>query len=250
METWLAELERGRPEAAWDRFLERYRRLIFAAIRHYVRDYDDVMDAFTRVCEALREDDLRRLRAFARSDGRARFSTWLVAVVHNLTVDFLRARDGRRRPGAAAERLTPVQREIYEQVILRGLSAGEAYEVVRSRDRPGLRFGAFLKELLAVHRAVGRGTSRRGDGGVDPPASNDPAADAELRGIVAAVLGGLPPRDRAAVQLYVMDGVPAADVARMVGERDAKAVYNRVYRALAAIRESLEAAGIRRDSLL
>ena len=44
MEDWAAELQQGRPEAAWDLFLGRYRRLIFSAIRHYAQDYDDVMD--------------------------------------------------------------------------------------------------------------------------------------------------------------------------------------------------------------
>ncbi len=72
MEDWVAELQQGRPEAAWDLLITRYRRLIFAAIRHYAQDYDDVMDVFARVCEALREDDLRRLRTYAgQTDHRA-----------------------------------------------------------------------------------------------------------------------------------------------------------------------------------
>src|SRR2546430_2078161 len=54
MEDWMAQLQQAGPEAAWDLFLDRYRRLIFAAIRHYAQDYDDVMDVFARVCEALR----------------------------------------------------------------------------------------------------------------------------------------------------------------------------------------------------
>ena len=46
----MVELQRGRSDAAWDLLLDRYRRLIFAAIRHYAQDYDDVMDVFARVC--------------------------------------------------------------------------------------------------------------------------------------------------------------------------------------------------------
>lgn len=64
MEDRVAELQRGRSDPAWDLFLARYRRLIFAAIRLYAQDYDDVMDVFTRVCEALREDGLRRLHTY------------------------------------------------------------------------------------------------------------------------------------------------------------------------------------------
>src|SRR5437879_7096251 len=97
MDDWVAELRGGRPEAAWDLCLARYRRLIFSAIRHYAQDYDDVMDIFARVCEALRADDLRRLRCYVdQPDHRARFSTWLVTVVRHLTVDWFRHRDGRR----------------------------------------------------------------------------------------------------------------------------------------------------------
>ena len=44
MEAWLARLQAADPDGSWDEFVERYRRLIFATIRHYADDYDDVMD--------------------------------------------------------------------------------------------------------------------------------------------------------------------------------------------------------------
>src|SRR5436309_1805610 len=66
MEGWAVDLASARPDAAWDLFLDRYRRLIFAAIRHYAQDYDDVMDVFSQVCAALREGDLRRLPPLRR----------------------------------------------------------------------------------------------------------------------------------------------------------------------------------------
>ncbi|HEX9165350.1 MAG TPA: sigma factor, partial [Gemmatimonadales bacterium] len=98
MDRWAAELLRGHPDAAWDSFLDRYRRLVFATIRHFVSDPDEVMDVFARVLEALREDDFRRLRSYLREpDHRARFTTWLVTVVRHQAIDWLRARDGRER---------------------------------------------------------------------------------------------------------------------------------------------------------
>src|SRR5438874_12185824 len=76
VDDWVAELRAGRREPAWDRFLDRYRRLIFSAIRHYAEDYDDVMDVFAQVCEALRADDLRRLRSYVdQPDHRAGLRT-------------------------------------------------------------------------------------------------------------------------------------------------------------------------------
>ena len=100
MEPWLSKLHEGDVEGAWDCFIERYRRLIFATIRHYAEDYDDVMDIFAWVCESLRQDDLARLRRYPhpqQKTHRARFSTWLVAVVRNQTIDWFRHRKGRQR---------------------------------------------------------------------------------------------------------------------------------------------------------
>src|SRR6266704_3332371 len=145
MDNWAAELRAGKPDAAWDMFLERYRRLIFAAIRHYAQDHDEVMDIFVRVCEALREDDLRRLRHYvAQPQHRARFSTWLVTVVRHLTIDWFRHRDGRRRLSAVASALPGLRRRIFEHVFLDQGSHIEAYELIHAAEAPNLTFREFL----------------------------------------------------------------------------------------------------------
>src|SRR5881396_1428954 len=161
VDDWVAELRAGRPDPAWDRFLDRYRRLIFSAIRHYAEDYDDVMDVFAQVCEALRANDLRRLRSYVdQPDHRARFSTWLVTVVRHLTIDWFRHRDGRRRLSAVAERLPPLRRRIFELVFLDQRSHVEAYELIHAGDAASLTFREFLSELRATYHAVA--TGRRG----------------------------------------------------------------------------------------
>ena len=257
MEGWAAELDQGRADAAWDLFLDRYRRLIFAAIRHYAQDYDDVMDVFARVCEALREDDLRRLRSYVtQRDHRARFSTWLVTVVRNLTVDWFRHRDGRRRLSAVAEALSPLRRRIFEHVFLDQCGHVEAYELIHARDAPALSFTEFLIELRATYRAVSDGRHGRllADLGgsappdTDPPGSSPSDTD-DARAVLERALEGLDAADRAAVELYVVEELPAADVARILGLPNAKAAYNRVYRALAAMRARLAQVGIGRGDL-
>jgi len=255
-EQWLVELDRGRPEAAWDAFLGRYRGLLFGAIRYYVHDHDDVMDVFTWVCERLREDDFRRLRRYAGdADHRARFSTWLVAVVRNLAVDWLRRRDGRLRPLAVEASLTCLQRRILEEVFTNGRSHAEAFELIRSRDDGALDFSGFLKELATVYRTVmgQRGRLERELTAPPPPdvvvADVDLVVGEEARSILAGAMQQLSARDRVAVQMYVVDEVPAADVARVLGLKDAKAVYNRVYRSLKVLREHLDAAGLGRSDL-
>ena len=259
MDDWMAELRRGNSDAAWDLLLDRYRRLIFAAIRHYAQDYDDVMDVFAHVCDALREDDLRRLRAYmAQTDHRASFSTWLVTVVRNLTIDWFRVRDGRHRISVVAERLPPIQRHIFEHVFLNRRSHLEAYELLRASTGPTLSFKQFLSELRETYRAVTHRRRGRLLAELSAPGPNDgepeaPPHDSDLSeqaDLLADALRALSPQDRVAVQMYVVDELPAADVARVVGLPNAKAVYNRVYRALAMLRERLERAGVRGGSLM
>jgi len=262
VEAWVAELQQGRFDAAWDLFLDRYRRLIFAAIRHYAQDYDDVMDIFARACEALREDGLRRIRTYTeQTEHRARFSTWLVTVVRHLAVDWFRHRDGRSRLSAVAEGLPPLRRSIFEQVFLNQRSHVEAYELIRASEAPTLSFREFLAELRATYRAVTEG--RRGQvlrelsPIADPPETHsvDPggglsATDAtELGQVMERALSILGPEDRLIVELYVLEDLPAETVAQVLGLANTKAVYNRAYRALAVVREQLERAGVRREDL-
>jgi RNA polymerase sigma factor (sigma-70 family) len=259
-ESWIAPLEAGDPEAAWDLFIERYRRLIFGAIRHYTTEPDEVMDVFARVCEALRENDFARLRRCAAHVDPARpFSTWLVVVVHNQTIDWFRHRDGRPRLLALAASLPPLRRRIFEYVFVEQRTHVEAYELLRSRENLNLGFGEFLEELRATYRAATAGGNGHLAAGLanppPPPAASahstddDPAVRAEQRAILGAAMASLPPADRLAVQLYVVDEMPAEQVARALGYPNSKTVYNRVYRALAAIRTGLEQAGIKAGHL-
>jgi DNA-directed RNA polymerase specialized sigma24 family protein len=85
-----------------------------------------------------------------------------------------------------------------------------------------------------------------GEPGVQPPKTGETA---ERRAMLDDAVRSLDTGERRAVDLYVVDGQPAATVASMLGLPNAKAVYNRVYRALGVLRERLEKAGIRRGDL-
>ncbi len=261
MEPWQAELERSQFDAAWDLFLDRYRRLIFSAIRHYAQDYDDVMDVFARVCEALRQDELRRLRSYVQQPvHHARFTTWLVTVVRHITVDWFRHRDGRQRLSVVAEGLPPLRRRIFELVFLNQRSHIEAYETIHAGEAPALTFRGFLGELRATYQAVSAG--RRGhvihdlapapqtpENPPDDPTEPSVIAAAERSQLMERALSVLAPEDRLIVEFYVLEECPAATVAKVLGLANAKAVYNRAYRALATVREELERVGVRREDL-
>jgi RNA polymerase sigma factor (sigma-70 family) len=254
MDDWMVKLGAGAHDAAWDSFIHQYRRLLFAAIRHYVHDHDDVMDVFARVCEALRENELRRLRAFGESSGRARFSTWLATVVHRLTVDWLRQRDGRHRPRAIDGALSPLQQQIFRRVFMEQRTHLEAFGLICAAEPPGPSYRRFLAELRTTYQAVGDRRPRlpnaeaeaaSGTADVAPPATEFPDRPEWL----GRALDVLSHEDRVAVELYVVDQLPAADIARILGLSGAKAVYNRVYRALDAVRAWLEGAGIGANDL-
>lgn len=250
MESWVTELRAGRGDAMWDGFIDVHRRLIFSAIRHYLREPDDVMDVFAQVCAALRENDFARLRRYAdASDPPARFSTWLVAVVRNLTVDWLRHRDGRPRHRIPPN-LSPVQQSIYQRVFLEGRSHQECFHLLTS-DGFALTDHAFATELAATYRSAPSAPRPRESARHLPAllSGNEPAPDAsgaepDAASRLAELLGSLSPDDRLAVQLFVVDELSAAEVARIVGWPSPKTVYNRVSRALASMRSELRSAGL------
>lgn len=258
MDDWVPELRRGAMDEAWDRFIDRYRRLIISAIRHYVQDHDDVMDAFAWVCEALRKDDLRRLRTWVdQPEHRAKFSTWLVTVVRRLSIDWFRQRGGRRRLPEITRDHSPLRGRIIELVFLNGWPHVEAYERICTAVPPGPTFREFLIELRAANEAVARGEHGRLLRELAPPppppmpaeTASVAVEEGDRRQWLDRALAVLEPVDRAALELYVVEELPAADVARILGLPNAKAVYNRVYRALDALRRRLDEAGIDRSDL-
>ena len=254
MEPWVEQLRTGRGDAMWDGFIDRYRPLIFSAIRHYLRDPDDVMDVFARACETLRRDDFARLRRWTdTAHPRARFSTWLVAVVRNLTVDWLRERDGRASRRIPSE-LPPLQQRIYQHVFLEGRSHRECFHLLPGDGFP-LSEHDFAAELSATYR-LNPYAARRQDRARetvllsdDLAAPDTPMIPPDLRERLASLLGRLGVEDRLAVQLFVVDELAAAEVARIVGWKSSKTVYNRVSRALASLRRDLLSQGLARGDL-
>ncbi|HUF25539.1 MAG TPA: sigma-70 family RNA polymerase sigma factor [Gemmatimonadaceae bacterium] len=258
MEPWRVALDGGDAESAWDLFIDRYRRLIIATIRRTLDEHDDVADVFAQVCQALSGDDLRLLRRFTeRGDSGAKFSTWLVVVVRNQTIDWIRRRSGRPRV-TAPESLSPIQREIFQHVFADRRSHAEAYELMEGGAAAGMSYRLFLRELALTYRLVDstgpRGVLRY----LQPPPRLEPEAElhaqdalqvSEARARLEEVLESLPDDTRLAVHLFVVDELPAERVARTVGWPGAKDVYNRVYRALDKLRRALERQGIRRGDL-
>ena len=259
-EPWLKALQTGDSDGAWDLFITQYRRLLFATIRHYTRDEDEVMDVFADVCSALRDNSLARVqRYWERPTHTARFSTWLATVVRHQVIDWLRQHTLRRRPRFTGT-LSALEQQIFELVFVQGRSHVETYELIRSTADPQLSFGSFVRALRATYHEVD--TSRwtrlaRELASSQPLTVADTIADERTDSAVVLdtalhisnALSSIEPDDRLAVEMFVVHEMPAAAIARALRWPNAKAVYNRVYRALAVLRAGLKRRGIRREDL-
>ena len=150
---------KGEPEAAWDAFVTRYRRLIFATIRHYTQDYDDGMDLFAR--ESVK--GCRRTRCAVYGSGlriplpvpnsQRGSSRW------SATSSSTGFATGTARPrlSSLAQKLPALQRRIFELVFLEGRSHVETYELLNTREGAGLTFREFNAQLRETYRVVGKG---------------------------------------------------------------------------------------------
>jgi len=254
VEAWRERLAAGDSAGAWGMFIARYRRLIIAVIRRTIPDDDDVDDVFGEVCADLSADDLA-LPARHIDSGRARLSTWLVTVVHHRTIDWIRHREGRRRVKAPPG-LSKLQQQIFDSLMIQHRSHIEAYEHIRQRSDVNMSFPAFMKEVsstfASIERATGNSATHYFPGPPPPiqqiePEAFDKLVTSELAAKLETALRILPPDERLAVQLFVVDSLPAAAVARTVGWPNSKAVYNRVYRALEVLRRELDSQGLEQD---
>ena len=207
----LAELLSARgeeqTESAWDRFLEAYHRLLLHTALRTTTDHDAAMDGYTYVLEKLREDDFRRLRAFA-AEGSAKFTTWLVVITRRLVLDHRRSRYGRQR--------------------------GERSEATRDQLTARRRLADLVSDAVDIDAAP-------------DTASGDPGLDlrlAERRTALAEALSELQPADQLLLNLRFVDEATGREIADLMGMPTPFHAYRRINTVLAHLRSLLVSRGI------
>jgi RNA polymerase sigma factor (sigma-70 family) len=196
-------------ERAWEAFVLAHSRLLMYAARSLGRDHDGAMDRYTFVLERLYADDFHRLRAYA-SDGRAKFSTWLLVVTRRLCLDHYRQRYGRTSPAKTGDSRATRARTARRRL---------ADSVVEPVD-PAL---------------------------LDDPTRPGSAVEVEssqLEANLDVALGSLGPRDRLLLKLRFEDDLSAREIAGIVGLPTPFHVYRRLNGVLAALRAKLHESGI------
>ena len=194
-------------EAAWTTFLETHSRLLLHTARKVSRDYDAAMDAYTYAVEQLRCNTFHRLQGYA-SDGRSKFTTWLVVVTRRLCLDHLRQRYGR----ATEDKV---------------------------RSRPVRLARRQLADLLTDELDPSRLSSGATADNPETRLRRD-----ELSGALAAALTSLEPRDRLLVKLRFDDGLPAREIGLIMGFATPFHVYRRLNTLLERLREALRQRGV------
>jgi DNA-directed RNA polymerase specialized sigma24 family protein len=254
MQDWVCALLDGRAEEGHRLLLHDLGATILTWISRAVPDPDDAMDTYAFVGEALAAHNFRRLRrvgllAAPERDAKA----WLAVVVRRLVLDWVRSRNG--RPHRAVPRgLSPLAQMIYRVLYLRLGTVTEAYEQARATGLHTLPFGPFLREVREVERRtrrwrqrersrVRRGTWQEAELISASQTAIDRIVSEESLDELAGCLNLLQPEIRRSVELFVVQGLPAAEVARLLGWPGPKSVYNRVGRALRRLRALLKDRG-------
>jgi len=240
---FLASISSG-GSSAWERFLAASSDAIFRVIRLFADTYDDRMDLFLFVCARLRENDMKRVRAYRyRPEAPCRFSTYLSVVVKNIAVDFIRSRDGRFRPFRTVEGMDETDRLLFEYHLRDGRPLAEVKETLSGRH--GIRLSPdeiesraervqsslspsqrwrLLSRLFERRRPVSveaAGEAAFGSEGVVPLVAfrGDPEQPLRTREADLAfheAMEGMPPRQRLAVVLRYRDGLGPHDVAEVL----------------------------------
>jgi RNA polymerase sigma factor (sigma-70 family) len=193
-------------ERAWPAFVQEYTALLLHVARTHGDDHDAAMDRYVFMLEALRRDDCRRLRQYT-SDGRGKFTTWLIVVARRLCLDEHRRRYGRPQGEEAT-------------------SGDQWAERRRLVKLVGAELGA--NELAAPTDEVPDVALQR----------------TELAARLDTALARLKPSDRLLLRMRFVDDVSVPQIARLLGGGSPFHYYRKLDKVLAALRESLQAAGV------
>ena len=263
---------------AWEEFLEGFAGVLFRVVALFADSYDDRMDFFLYVCDRLREDDMRRVRAFQRrAEAPCRFSTYLTVVAKNMAVDFLRSREGRYRPFARVASLDETDRLLFEYHLRDGASMEETRSLLQGRHGIRLslaeasrRTARIVTALSANQRwkLLARLASRRRTLSIDPVAEaavhddarglplpggpggdpEQPLREKEAREILQEALSAVEPRQRLALTLRFRDALSRDEVARTLAVSPSQA-ESLIREAVAALRRRLAHSGVDRADL-
>ena len=195
-------------EEAWSALVQDYTPLLLHAARSLGGDQDVVMDRYAFILESLRQDDFRRLRAYA-GDRRTKLSTWLIVVSTRLCLDEYRRRYGRSRS-----------------------TSDESERSARRQQRKA------LADLAGAELDPDELPDRRS------PEPDQQIRQDELSGVLKDALATLAPEDRLLLRLRFEDGLSVPRIAALMGLPTPFHAYRRLDQLFGQLRPLLRARGV------
>lgn len=231
-------------EENWVEIQELTRR---AGLRHHLRR-EDREDFSSFALTRIMDDDFSILRKFR---GTSSLRTYLTVVVHRLLLDFRILERGKWRPSATSRQLGPLGCQLDLLMNREGHSLDEALEMVLRTEATTSR-----DELLQIAGRVPRRSRPQllpledappipVDGGVERRALDREIAKVakRTRAALARSLRMLPERDRQALEMRFLDGLPVRKVAAAQGV-PVRLLYGRLERCLKRLATRLREEGI------
>jgi RNA polymerase sigma factor (sigma-70 family) len=258
----LRGLRSADPGPFWAEFLDRYAQLIMSVADQFEYEHSRISDCFVYVCEQLNDDGFRRLLKF-NSAGKARFRTWLGAVVFNLCVDWHRREYGRATLLPAIAALPAFDRSVYHLVIEQGMGKEQCFQTLKA-DFPDLTRDLVAKAAGRVYslltprqrwqlcvRNRRRTRSLRVGPGQDLEQFPDPAAGPETEShrrqqidALNIALSGLSPEQRLLLRLRYQEGLTLREIARMKKWGDINQAWRKIQAATSALATVLDSGDI------
>jgi len=254
----LHRLRSSDASSAWIEFLERYAPQIMGVASQFEYEQDRVGECFLYVCEQLNDDGFRRLLKF-NTAGKARFRTWLGAVVFNLCVDWHRREYGRVTLLPAISALPAFDQSVYHLVIEQGMEKEACFQSLRA-DFPDLTRELVTKAVVRIYSLLTprqrwqisvRNRGRRRARGALPPEQYeqlpDPAPgpeaetqrEQELEALQRAV-SRLPADQRLLIRLRFQDGLPLRKIAQLKYHGDVNVAWRHIRAAMDALFKDIE----------
>jgi RNA polymerase sigma factor (sigma-70 family) len=260
IERLISQLGSREAQAPWTQFLKTYSPIILQVVQLFERDLDSRADCFLFVCEQLSNHQFRRLRRF-RPEGKARFETWLRAVVRNLCTDWHRKEFGRHRIFKAVAALSALDQEVFRYVYMLGSSKEECFfhllasnaHLERAQIEESLeRIQGVLtpRQLwLLSTRSSGIEPIERESDDVQaamqpdiPDTAPDPEASSVLKEQSVALeraLASLSKPELLLIRMRYDQGLKLTEIAEILGLKDAQTVDRRIRDVLEKLRKEL-----------
>jgi DNA-directed RNA polymerase specialized sigma24 family protein len=246
----------------WRAFIDQYTPVMLALLeRSGLKSRDDVMEVYVRACEHLAADDCARLRR--HDPGKGALRAWLVRVVRNVLVDWLRSQRGRRRLFGSIRELDPLAREVFELYYWRRHTLAEIAELAPGPAGGPAGLAAVCEALDRIEQALDERQrselvsllarapaapleDEEGRLAIDPAAETPgPEAALQARQAAAALeaaLAELPPEDALIVSLRYVEGLSTAQVKGALGLSELP--RERLHAILDRLRAALAARGL------